>query len=628
MTPEEKFNQEVWWILQEIKKEQLATPKGERVEFNIRQPDKSGIIPLVERQRKLLYKLQELGVLKVEIGDAFYTLFDEPKKYFLSICQQKFDKFYKKWGGIDENPWLSEESRITQRKKLFKGQQKQSKENTINFPTDPEVIEEYLNILNRIEKERQRTPKGEPIAFPVPKGILYAKGVPLPEQETSILRIFEQDGIIEITEKTIPIIDEFDPYENSETIRAVKIPDLDKFKNYRDKLSELKNQSGKSYKERKADAEARAKEIKKQLEEMNMNIKQEEKEIVKKEIIEETNKKLEEQRKAFEKLGKQFSSLISPDSIRAWERYKKLSQEISKQAEPMKKALEQLNAVYSGSTQNSLAPVFQRLAESIKPIGEQMKKWDEIYRDTQPHDSFLISPEIIQARQKTETILTIRSIETLLQKLLSKDKQEPTPVEIVKPKEFEIKGLEKGLETIANKMRKEDDRPKFPYKLPAGTKWENIIIKFLDDENVFISAKRKEHETNFRDMRLADSRWAVPRPNEGWIFLKVLAKYNGEITPTNPNAKDTYKKQKELLSKALQFYFNIDYDPFYPYEPYPPYKHERSYKIKIQLILQSPHRAKTSTINQKSAEDELNEEFEEFYKEQTPQVYDERGGEK
>jgi len=35
MTPEEKFNQEVWWILQEIKKEQLATARDKPVDFHL-----------------------------------------------------------------------------------------------------------------------------------------------------------------------------------------------------------------------------------------------------------------------------------------------------------------------------------------------------------------------------------------------------------------------------------------------------------------------------------------------------------------------------------------------------------------------------------------------------------------
>ncbi len=191
----------------------------------------------------------------------------------------------------------------------------------------------------------------------------------------------------------------------------------------------------------------------------------------------------------------------------------------------------------------------------------------------------------------------------------------------------EVEGLQDGLKAIAKaaEAKKDEKKNKFPYKLPAGTKWENIIIKFLDEENVLISVRKKEFETNFKDMGFVDNRWAIPRPNEGWIFLRILAKHNGEITPTNPDAKDTYKKQKELVSKTLQFYFTIDYDPFYPYDPYPPYKHERSYKIKIQLIPPPVKEQKSSIIDKKSAEDELNEELEEFYKDQTPQVYDEWG---
>jgi len=41
MTPEEKFNQEVWWILQEIKKEQLATARDRPVDFHLKVSDKA-----------------------------------------------------------------------------------------------------------------------------------------------------------------------------------------------------------------------------------------------------------------------------------------------------------------------------------------------------------------------------------------------------------------------------------------------------------------------------------------------------------------------------------------------------------------------------------------------------------
>jgi len=169
LTPEEQFNQEVLWILEEIKKEQLATPKGEKVEFTIRLI-KSGIPP-IERQRKLLHKLQEWGVLKVEIGDVLYVGFgDEPKKYLLSINQQKFDKFYKKWGEIDENPWLSKESKVIQRKKLFNKQRKEAEtyaeEIKRQFAEMDEKQKEKEILRKEIIEEIKERVKGKTITIP------------------------------------------------------------------------------------------------------------------------------------------------------------------------------------------------------------------------------------------------------------------------------------------------------------------------------------------------------------------------------------------------------------------------------------------------------------------------------
>jgi len=156
--------------------------------------------------------------------------------------------------------------------------------------------------------------------------------------------------------------------------------------------------------------------------------KYEEKTALKKEVIEEVNKELEEKRKVFEKLGKQFSSLIPPDNIHAWERYKELSQEISKQAEPMKKALEQLNVVYSGSIQNSLAPVLQRLALSLKRLEEQIKNFNELYKT--PDYSLseaIISPNLIRAQQEAEIISELKEVRKLIEKSTIK-KDEPIPI--------------------------------------------------------------------------------------------------------------------------------------------------------------------------------------------------------
>jgi len=125
---------------------------------------------------------------------------------------------------------------------------------------------------------------------------------------------------------------------------------------------------------------------------------------------------------------------------------------------------------------------------------------------------------------------------------------------------------------------------RFPYKIPAGTKWENITIKFEDEENVFIKVKQFEHHANYKDMGFVGN-GNSPKPSVLWLFLKVLsrASITGEIVIKDPEAKAVYKKQKELLAKGLQDYFSIDYDPFYPYRSSSE-KDGNSYKIKITLV--------------------------------------------
>lgn len=104
LTPEEKFNQEVWWILQEIKKEQLATPKGEKVYFSLRVLPKTSSIrrknvdygfPQADTQRKLLYKLREWKALDLEPSNLnFDDLLSSPIAYLLTIFK-KFDELYR-----------------------------------------------------------------------------------------------------------------------------------------------------------------------------------------------------------------------------------------------------------------------------------------------------------------------------------------------------------------------------------------------------------------------------------------------------------------------------------------------------------------------------------------------------
>jgi len=146
---------------------------------------------------------------------------------------------------------------------------------------------------------------------------------------------------------------------------------------------------------------------------------------------------------------------------------------------------------------------------------------------------------------------------------------------------IEVQGLSEGLQALKNKDSIENGH-KFPYKIPAGTHWNNVIIKFINDEEVEINVKKLKYTTNYKEMGML-GKGKIPFPSEQWSFLKVLAKCNGEISIRDQEAKDKYKKQKQALTEILRNYFSIDYDPFYPYKSSSE-KCGNSYKIKLLLI--------------------------------------------
>lgn len=143
-----------------------------------------------------------------------------------------------------------------------------------------------------------------------------------------------------------------------------------------------------------------------------------------------------------------------------------------------------------------------------------------------------------------------------------------------------IEGLEEKIGNLLQSKNAEGNR--FPYKLPAGTKWEDFIIKFESDEAIFIQVKQWKYTADYKELGMV-GKGKNPKPGAAWVFLKVLASQNGELSIKDAAARDRYKKQKELLAKSLQAYFSIDYDPFFPYRSSSE-KNGNSYKIKCTLI--------------------------------------------
>jgi hypothetical protein len=142
---------------------------------------------------------------------------------------------------------------------------------------------------------------------------------------------------------------------------------------------------------------------------------------------------------------------------------------------------------------------------------------------------------------------------------------------------------------------------RFPHKLPSGTDWGNITIKFLDSERVFIKAYKFEHQTDYSSMGFEDKR--NHKADSQWELFLILSKNNGVLSWKNSEAEDRFKKIKERLSKTLKHYFSIDYDPFRPY------KKVRSYEIKITLIAPPTKNEKKESTKGAGLSDEIKEMF-------------------
>ena len=205
-----------------------------------------------------------------------------------------------------------------------------------------------------------------------------------------------------------------------------------------------------------------------------------------------------------------------------------------------------------------------------------------------------------------------------------------TDINLDKIKEYRDELLRQQNKTATTKieivsiptLHLDDDKKtnKFPHKLPAGTKWKDFIIQFNDDYNINVQVKGINANISYKDMQMIGQ--DKNQPSEAWIFLRVLAKNNGELTITDPEAKDSYRKQKQLLSENLNNYFRIDYDPFYPYFSSAE-KYGNSYKTKITMISQDSSKRPSIVVQSKdkiNKKYDLNEDINEFYTEQTPIV--------
>lgn len=239
--------------------------------------------------------------------------------------------------------------------------------------------------------------------------------------------------------------------------------------------------------------------------------------------------------------------------------------------------------------------------ETIAPILKSAQRSVAVLNDAGVFKSF--QEQTQRMSELAETIRnSVQMTQIYEQEPTTTISQEERELLFMSPKTIERAVVNEKLDEVIDAIKAlgggkaEQKNQKFPFRIKAGTTWESVAFQFLDKERVKIVLGTKSHETNYADMGFMDAR--SEKPNMQWGFLLVLAKNKGRIEPSSPDAQERFKKQKELLTKRLQNYFSIEYDPFKPYDG--------GYEIKLTLIY--PEQEEIST-GEKSEIDQMFDEL-------------------
>jgi len=214
---------------------------------------------------------------------------------------------------------------------------------------------------------------------------------------------------------------------------------------------------------------------------------------------------------------------------------------------------------------------------SIKELSNDKKEWtneDNVYVKIQ------LTKSKIPTIKKFVSITDKQNQETQSEtggELLSNPRKEPLHIVIDEvKKDIGIRGFEEKVVLQKPKNKKIQLR-----KFPAGLRWEEISIQFLNEHEVIVKAKNETLQTTYEAIGFQDETKKLP--NKQWQFLRLLALKNGEVSWENNQSLplkqiNSIKKQKQLLTEALKAYFQI-----YDSEPFQDYKTEKAYRIKITL---------------------------------------------
>ena len=103
MTPQEKFDNDVWEVLQNIRGKELRTLKNEPIEWVMQDRPILGFPPIGVPQ-KILHIIEEWKGLRIIKGRSTHDVYGVILIYTFELIQPKFDEIYKKYQELNQKP--------------------------------------------------------------------------------------------------------------------------------------------------------------------------------------------------------------------------------------------------------------------------------------------------------------------------------------------------------------------------------------------------------------------------------------------------------------------------------------------------------------------------------------------
>lgn len=97
------------------------------------------------------------------------------------------------------------------------------------------------------------------------------------------------------------------------------------------------------------------------------------------------------------------------------------------------------------------------------------------------------------------------------------------------------------------------------FPTPTGSRWSDVEMRFSDTEKISVTIRDQRQVLTYAQLGLIDSRSG--KPTKQWELLLKFARGHGIMTWLSPDASRKNRKQRELLNKSLQQFFDIEGEP-------------------------------------------------------------------